>query len=107
MDAIDLRRSAERSRNAGASFAPTGNVVKDKTGLTPSRLVEFATAAWTPTARHAHPRVAKEDYGLGAVTGWCPSTSSIGPTISTKHVGFDGSHRDESHRLYGQATKLL
>ena len=84
--------------------------IEDKTGLTPRQFIELAHKKGFDESTKATPIVEwlAADYGLGrghAMALW--HVISKGPTISTKHVGTDGVHRDESDTLWidGKATK--
>ncbi|MBO3086039.1 DUF4287 domain-containing protein [Cellulomonas fengjieae] len=87
------------------------DTIEDKTGLTPRQLVEIAHEKGldAPGAKAAGVVTwLQEDYGVGrghAMALWHVITK--GPTISTKHVGTDGVHRDDSDTLWldGKATK--
>jgi len=92
------------------SFQAYLDAVEDKTGLTPRRLVELAHERGFDADALATPILEwlKEDYDLGRGYGMAlVHVIKNGPTISTKHVGSDGSHRDESDTLWldGKATK--
>ncbi|QIK84066.1 DUF4287 domain-containing protein [Sanguibacter sp. HDW7] len=93
------------------SFQAYLDTIEKKTGLTPRQLVDIAhdkgldqpgikageILAWL-----------KDDYDLGRGHGMAlVHVIQKGPTISTKHVGTDGVHRDESETLWldGVATK--
>lgn len=93
------------------SFQAYLDTIEKKTGLTPRQLVDIAhekgldapgvkavdILAWL-----------KDDYDLGRGHGMAlVHVIQKGPTISTKHVGTDGVHRDESETLWldGIATK--
>ncbi|MBX9246465.1 DUF4287 domain-containing protein [Actinotalea ferrariae] len=93
------------------SFQAYLDTIEDKTGLTPRELVAIAHEKGLdgPGAK-AGPVVEwlAADYGLGrghAMALW--HVISKGPQISTKHVGTDGVHRDESDTLWldGKATR--
>jgi hypothetical protein len=93
------------------SFQAYLDTIEEKTGLTPRRLVEIAHEKGldAPGAKAAGVVAwLQADYGLGrghAMALWHVITK--GPTISTQHVGTDGSHRDESATLWldGRATR--
>ncbi|MCF4120399.1 DUF4287 domain-containing protein [Antribacter sp. KLBMP9083] len=92
------------------SFQAYLDAVEDKTGLTPRRLIELAHERGFDADTKATPILEwlKEDYGLGRGHGMAlVHVIKNGPTISTKHVGSEGSHRDESETLWldGKATK--
>ena len=92
------------------SFQAYLDTIEDRTGKTPRALVEEAGARGLggPDAK-AGPVIAwlKDDYGLGR--GHAMALFSVirnGTTISSKHVGTSGVHRDESDTLWidGRAT---
>ena len=93
------------------SFQAYLDTIEDKTGLTPRELVAIAHEKGLDAPGAKAGGVVTwlaEDYGLGrghAMALW--HVISKGPTISTKHVGTDGVHRDESETLWldGKATK--
>lgn len=92
------------------SFQAYLDTIEDKTGLTPRQLVELATERGYDENTKAGVIVdwLKEDYDLGR--GHAMALVHViknGPTISEKHVGSDGVHRDESITLWldGKATK--
>lgn len=92
------------------SFQAYLDAVEDKTGLTPRQLVDLASERGFGADSKATPILEwlKEEYGLGRGHGMAMvHVIQRGPTISTKHVGSDGSHRDESETLWldGKATK--
>lgn len=92
------------------SFQAYLDAVETKTGLTPRELVERAHEQGFGPGTKATPIVEwlAADYGLGR--GHAMAMVHVitkGDRISTKHVGTDGTHRDESDRLWldGKATK--
>ena len=93
------------------SFQAYLDAVEDKTGLTPRQLLEIAQQrGFDAPATKAGDVVAwlKEDYDVGrghAMAMW--HVIKNGPAISSKHVGTDGTHRDESESLWldGKATR--
>ena len=93
------------------SFQAYLDTIEDKTGLVPRQLVELAEErGYDDPSVKAGVIVdwLKDDYGLGR--GHAMALVHVikkGPTISTKHVGTDGVHRDESETLWldGKATK--
>ena len=92
------------------SFQAYLDAVETKTGLTPRQLVEQATTRGFGPGTKAGPILEwlKEDYGLGRGHGMAMvHVITKGPSISTKHVGADGAHRDESDTLWldGMATR--
>ena len=92
------------------SFQAYLDAIEDKTGRTPRQLVDEATAKGFGPGTKAGEILAwlADDYGLGRGHGMAlVHVITKGPTISTKHVGSDGVHRDESDTLWldGKATK--
>jgi hypothetical protein len=93
------------------SFQAYLDAVEEKTGLTPRQLLELAKRkGYDDPAVKAGTIVdwLAADYGLGR--GHAMSIVHIikkGSQISVKHVGTDGTHRDESQTLWldGKATK--
>jgi Domain of unknown function (DUF4287) len=93
------------------SFQAYLDTIEDKTGLTPRQLVTLAEERGLgrpDTKAGAVIEWLKDDYGLGR--GHAMALVHViknGPGISTKHVGTDGVHRDESDTLWldGKATK--
>ncbi|ADB29910.1 hypothetical protein Kfla_0791 [Kribbella flavida DSM 17836] len=92
------------------SFQAYLDKIEDKTGLTPRQLVELAAErgfAGPDTKAGVVADWLKQDYDLGR--GHAMALVHViknGPKISTKHVGTDGVHRDESDTLWldGKAT---
>lgn len=93
------------------SFQAYLDAIETKTGRTPRMLLEEAIERG-----YGQPGVKAgdivqwlaDDYGLGR--GHAMAMVHVitkGPTISKKHVGTDGAHRDESDTLWldGVATK--
>ena len=86
------------------SFQAYLNTIEDKTGLTPRELLVLAHQRGLdeePVKAGAIIDWLKEDYGLGR--GHAMAMVHViknGPTISEKHVGSDGTHRDESTELW-------
>ncbi|NJC23904.1 hypothetical protein BJ994_002980 [Arthrobacter pigmenti] len=86
------------------SFQAYLDAIEDKTGRTPRELVVQAKErGFDDPAVKAGVIVEwlKEDYGLGR--GHAMALVHVikkGPTISEKHVGSDGVHRDESAELW-------
>lgn len=85
------------------------DAIEKKTGLTPRQLLEQATARGFGADTKAGEIVAwlKEDHGLGH--GHAMALANVvrkGAYIGDKHVGTEGSHRDESDTLWldGAAT---
>jgi hypothetical protein len=86
------------------------DAIEEKTGLTPQELLDAAAAKGFTATSKAGDVVAwlAEDYGVGR--GHAMALFGVlknGATISAKHVGTDGSHRDESIelRLDGRAHR--
>ena len=86
------------------------DAIEDKTGLTPQQLLDQAAAKGFTATSKAGDVVAwlAEDYDLGK--GYAMALFGVlknGSTISAKHVGTDGTHRDESIelRLDGKANR--
>ena len=92
------------------SFQAYLDNIEEKTGLTPRQFIELAhDKGYDDPSVKAGVIVdwLKEDYGLGR--GHAMALVHVikkGPTISEKHVGTDGVHRDESQELWldGKAT---
>ena len=92
------------------SFQAYLDTIEEKTGLVPRQLVDLAKErGYDDPSVKAGVIVdwLKEDYGLGR--GHAMALVHVikkGPTISEKHVGTDGVHRDESQELWldGKAT---
>lgn len=93
------------------SFQAYLDTIERKTGFTPRELLAQASAKGLdqPTTK-AGDIIAwlKDDHDLGR--GHAMALVHVikkGPTISEKHVGTDGVHRDESVELWldGKATK--
>jgi hypothetical protein len=92
------------------SFQAYLDTIEEKTGLVPRQLVELAKErGYDDPSVKAGVIVdwLKEDYGLGR--GHAMALVHVikkGTTISEKHVGTDGVHRDESQELWldGKAT---
>ena len=93
------------------SFQSYLDNIELKTGKTPSEFVTLAEAkGFTDPGVKATPILEwlKDDYGLGRGHGMAiVHVITKGPQISSKHVGTDGTHRDESDTLWldGKATK--
>ncbi len=92
------------------SFQAYLDAIEDKTGKTPAALLDEATArGYGPTTKAAEVvDWLKQDYGIGR--GHAMAFFHVvknGTTISDKHVGTTGSHRDESTelRLDGRANR--
>jgi hypothetical protein len=93
------------------SFQAYLDTIENRTGLTPRQLLDIAKSRG-----YDDPGVKagvilewlKADYDLGRGHGMAlVHVIKKGPTIDAKHVGSNGSHRDESDTLWldGQATK--
>jgi hypothetical protein len=93
------------------SFQAYLDTIEKKTGLTPRQLVEQAKAkGFDQPGTKAGDILAwlKDEYDLGRGHSMAlVHVITKGPEISTKHVGTDGVHRDESETLWldGVATK--
>lgn len=93
------------------SFQAYLDTIEKKTGLTPRQLVGIACEKGLDRAGVKAGEILvwlKEDYGLGRGHGMAlVHVIQKGPTIGTKHVGSDGTHRDETETLWldGIATK--
>ncbi len=92
------------------SFQAYLDAVETKTGLTPRQLVDLANERGYDASTKATPILEwlAADYGLGRGHGMAMvHVITKGPTISEKHVGTDGVHRDESIDLWldGKASK--
>lgn len=93
------------------SFQAYLDNIEEKTGFTPRQLIEQATARGLDKPGVKAGEILAwlaEDFGLGRGHGMAlVHVIQKGPTISEKHVGSDGVHRDESVELWldGKATK--
>ncbi|RCS58883.1 DUF4287 domain-containing protein [Microbacterium sp. JB110] len=93
------------------SFQAYLDAVEDKTGLTPRQLVEIAQSKGfdEPTVKAGVIlEWLKADYGLGRGHGMAlVHVIKKGSTIDSKHVGSEGTHRDETDTLWldGKANK--
>ena len=93
------------------SFQAYLDAIEDKTGRTPRELVEQAKERGFDSPAVKAGEIVdwlKADYGLGR--GHAMALVHVikkGPQISEKHVGSDGTHRDESAELWldGKATR--
>ena len=92
------------------SFQAYLDNIEAKTGLTPREFIALAAARGFDSSTKATPIVEwlAADYGLGR--GHAMAMVHViqkGTTISEKHVGTNGVHRDESVELWidGAATK--
>ncbi|NDL55844.1 DUF4287 domain-containing protein [Phytoactinopolyspora mesophila] len=91
------------------SFQAYLDNIETKTGITPREFIALARERGFDASTKATPilKWLKQDYGLGR--GHAMALVHVitkGERISTKHVGSDGVHRDESAVLWldGQAT---
>ena len=92
------------------SFQAYLDAVEDKTGLTPRQLLDQATARGYGPGTKAGEILAwlAEDHGLGRGHGMAMvHVITKGPSISQKHVGTSGTHRDDSDTLWldGKASR--
>jgi hypothetical protein len=92
------------------SFQAYLDAAEAKTGKTPRELVDEAHARGFDASTKAGEILEwlQADYALGRGHGMAlVHVIKNGPTISEKHVGTDGVHRDESTELWldGKATK--
>lgn len=93
------------------SFQAYLDTIEDKTGLTPRQLLAIAQEKGLDAPGTKAGEILQwlaADYGLGRGHGMAlVHVIQKGPEISTKHVGTDGVHRDESTILWldGKATK--
>lgn len=92
------------------SFQAYLDAAEAKTGKTPRELVDEAHDRGFDASTKAGEILEwlKTDYELGRGHGMAlVHVIKNGPTISEKHVGTDGVHRDESTELWldGAATK--
>jgi hypothetical protein len=92
------------------SFQAYLDNIEAKTGLTPRQFIAAAAAKGFGAGTKATPIVEwlAADYGLGR--GHAMALVHVitkGATIDAKHVGTDGTHRDDSDTLWldGVATK--
>lgn len=84
------------------SFQAYLDGAEKKTGLTPQQLLDAAAAQGFTAESKAGDVLAwlKEEYDLGRGHGMAlVHVLTKGPSISDKHVGTDGSHRDDSTEL--------
>lgn len=85
------------------SFQAYLDAAEAKTGKTPRELVDEAHARGFDASTKAGEILEwlKSDYELGRGHGMAlVHVIKNGPTISDKHVGTDGVHRDESTELW-------
>lgn len=93
------------------SFQAYLDAVEVKTGLTPRQLLDIAESKGfkDPSVKAgAILEWLKADYELGRGHGMAlVHVIKNGPRIDSKHVGSEGTHRDESDLLWldGKATK--
>ncbi|MET0590966.1 MAG: DUF4287 domain-containing protein [Naasia sp.] len=93
------------------SFQAYLDAIETKTRLTPRQLVDIAhSKGFDDPSIKAGVILEwlKDEYALGRGHGMAlVHVIKNGPTISSKHVGSDGPHRDESDTLWldGAATK--
>jgi Domain of unknown function (DUF4287) len=93
------------------SFQAYLDAVETKTGLTPREMIAIAHEMGLDRPGVKAGEILawlKDDYDLGRGHGMAiVHVIQKGQTISEKHVGTDGSHRDESTELWldGAATK--
>ena len=93
------------------SFQASLDTIEKKTGHTPRQLVEIAHEKGLDQPGVKAGEILawlKDDYELGRGHGMAlVHVIQKGPTISSKHVGSDGTHRDESDTLWldGIATR--
>lgn len=93
------------------SFQAYLDTIEKKTGLTPRQLVGIAHEKGLDAPGVKAGEILawlKDDYDLGRGHGMAlVHVIQKGSAISTKHVGSDGVHRDESETLWldGVATK--
>jgi len=93
------------------SFQAYLDTIENKTGLTPRQFMERAAQRGLDAPGVKAGDILawlKEDYNLGRGHGMAlVHVIQKGATISSKHVGSDGAHRDESDTLWldGIATK--
>ena len=93
------------------SFQAYLDTIEDKTGLTPRELIAIAASKGLDQPSTKAGEIIdwlKADHDLGR--GHAMALVHVikhGSTISEKHVGTDGVHRDESVELWldGKATK--
>ncbi|MBO0906777.1 MULTISPECIES: DUF4287 domain-containing protein [Arthrobacter] len=86
------------------SFQAYLDAVEDKTGLTPRQLLQLAKDKGLDAPEVKAGEILewlKTDYGLGRGHGMAVvHIIKKGPDIDAKHVGTEGSHRDESDALW-------
>jgi len=93
------------------SFQAYLDAVETRTGMTPRQLIAIAREKGFDDPGVKAAAILdwlKADYGLGRAHGMAVvHVIRNGPGISAKHVGTEGSHRDESDTLWldGIASK--
>jgi hypothetical protein len=93
------------------SFQAYLDNIEEKTGLTPRQLIELAKEKGFDAPDVKAGVILdwlKEDFDLGRGHGMAlVHVIKNGPRIDSKHVGSNGSHRDDSDTLWldGKATK--
>lgn len=93
------------------SFQAYLDTIEKKTGLTPRQLIGLAHEKGLDEKSIKAGEILawlKDDYDLGRGHGMAlVHVIQKGPTISSKHVGSEGTHSDESETLWldGIATK--
>ena len=92
------------------SFQAYLDALEDKTGKTPTQLLEIAVTRGFDSATKAQPVLdwLRDDYGVGRGHGMAfVHVLKNGADISDKHVGSAGVHRDDSVtlRLDGKAQR--
>jgi hypothetical protein len=99
---VHLHVSSLRDRSSAMSFQAYLDAIEKRTGKTPQELVDGAHARGFGPDTKAGEIVTwlGDEYGLGR--GHAMALVQVvrnGPEISEKHVGTDGTHRDESTTL--------
>lgn len=101
---------ADTDEETQLSFQAYLDAVEDKTGKTPTQLLEIACTRGFDSATKAQPVLdwLRDDYGVGRGHGMAfVHVLKNGADISDKHVGSAGVHRDDSAtlRLDGKAQR--